>query len=251
VNPKTAFRWSAGTFTDLGLIDGFSTVAVDVNEAGDVSISTGVLFPGFYARIWTDSKLVNVGPIPSGLSSDAGRLGNGGTLLTGGIVQQSPLVTQAFAYNFHESRFDELPRLPDATGGGGRAIADNGTIIGDCSYPGGSPRRACLWVNFKPFDVTTLIDAGPGFLAKEGRGITHNDVLLSNGDTTTQSSVSFVLQPVWPVPGDTNCDELVDVEDLIRVILDWGACEGCLGDVTANGVVDVDDFIEVILNWAP
>ena len=35
-------------------------------------------------------------------------------------------------------------------------------------------------------------------------------------------------------PGDTNGDGVVDVEDLLQVILDWGACPGpptdCAGD---------------------
>ncbi len=53
-------------------------------------------------------------------------------------------------------------------------------------------------------------------------------------------------------PGDVNHDGLVDVDDLIAVILSWGACANCgecPPDVNGTCVVDVDDLILVILNW--
>jgi hypothetical protein len=53
--------------------------------------------------------------------------------------------------------------------------------------------------------------------------------------------------------GDVNCDGAVDVDDLIEVILAWGACPSppiiCPADVDGSGVVDVDDLIAVVLNW--
>jgi hypothetical protein len=55
------------------------------------------------------------------------------------------------------------------------------------------------------------------------------------------------------IPGDVNGDDLVDVDDLVRVILAWGACAAppmpCPADMNPNGEVDVDDLIAVILNW--
>jgi hypothetical protein len=56
------------------------------------------------------------------------------------------------------------------------------------------------------------------------------------------------------VPGDVNGDGVVDVDDLIAVILGWGACAdcpppNCPADVNDDCAVDVDDLIAVILNW--
>jgi YVTN family beta-propeller protein len=57
-----------------------------------------------------------------------------------------------------------------------------------------------------------------------------------------------------PVPGDVTGDGVVDVDDLVQVILDWGLCDpppaGCPSDVDGNGSVDVDDLVTVILNWS-
>ncbi len=55
------------------------------------------------------------------------------------------------------------------------------------------------------------------------------------------------------LPGDTNGDGVVNVDDLVAVILGWGACPTppgrCPGDVNHDGGVNVDDLTVVILNW--
>ena len=51
---------------------------------------------------------------------------------------------------------------------------------------------------------------------------------------------------------DVNIDGSVNVDDLVSVILAWGACgslETCLADINLDGTVDVDDLIAVILAW--
>jgi hypothetical protein len=52
-------------------------------------------------------------------------------------------------------------------------------------------------------------------------------------------------------PGGGN--SVVDVDDLVRVILSWGACPPtpgcCPGNANGDAVVDVDDLVEVILGW--
>jgi hypothetical protein len=51
---------------------------------------------------------------------------------------------------------------------------------------------------------------------------------------------------------DTNGDGMVDVDDLVNVILDWGtATAPNNGDVDGNGLVDVDDLLMVIVSWGP
>jgi hypothetical protein len=59
--------------------------------------------------------------------------------------------------------------------------------------------------------------------------------------------------------GDANHDGVIDVDDLIAVILNWGSCPGsvagCFGDVhttpCGNTSVDSDDLVMVILGWGP
>jgi hypothetical protein len=69
--------------------------------------------------------------------------------------------------------------------------------------------------------------------------------------TVGLDNARITTEPVQ-IPGDTDGNGIVDVDDLLAVINDWGACdkgEPCLGDVTEDGVVDVDDLLTVINNW--
>lgn len=50
-------------------------------------------------------------------------------------------------------------------------------------------------------------------------------------------------------PADLSGDGMVDVQDLVEVILNFGFCEGCAADLDGNGEVDVPDLIQIILNW--
>jgi hypothetical protein len=60
-----------------------------------------------------------------------------------------------------------------------------------------------------------------------------------------------------PMQGDINGDGHVDVDDLVAVILAWGACPAppttCPADIAphpaGDGFVNVDDLVMIILNW--
>jgi hypothetical protein len=56
-----------------------------------------------------------------------------------------------------------------------------------------------------------------------------------------------------PHPGDTNNDGQTNADDLVNVVLQWGACPAppafCPADLDGSGMVDADDLITVVLNW--
>ncbi|MHC5001883.1 MAG: hypothetical protein ACYTJ0_02055 [Planctomycetota bacterium] len=58
--------------------------------------------------------------------------------------------------------------------------------------------------------------------------------------------------PPPPCPADVDGTGVVDVDDLVAVILDWGT-DGSAhnSDVDGSGTVDVDDIVVVILTWGP
>ncbi len=51
-----------------------------------------------------------------------------------------------------------------------------------------------------------------------------------------------------PCEGDATGNGVVDVEDLLAVLSDWGQAEG-IGDINGDGFVDVADLLLVIANW--
>jgi hypothetical protein len=51
---------------------------------------------------------------------------------------------------------------------------------------------------------------------------------------------------------DITGDQSVNVDDLLAIINNWGACPGCAADVSpagGNDIVDVDDLLMIINAW--
>lgn len=61
------------------------------------------------------------------------------------------------------------------------------------------------------------------------------------------------ISDVMPrLPGDVTLDGLVNIDDLVSVIMAWGASTpgGPPADFDLNGVVDIDDLVMVITHWS-
>ncbi len=67
--------------------------------------------------------------------------------------------------------------------------------------------------------------------------------------TEADKHLVYVLTPVPRKAGDTNCDEQVNVRDLLNVINGWGPCAGCPSDLNSDQVVNIDDLMLVIEHW--
>lgn len=78
-----------------------------------------------------------------------------------------------------------------------------------------------------------------------GLAISESGVILAQ----TQLSNCAVLVPLMPVEGDTDCDQEINIDDLLNVINHWGPCAGCIGELTGDGLIGLPDLLEVILNW--
>jgi hypothetical protein len=63
-------------------------------------------------------------------------------------------------------------------------------------------------------------------------------------------SYAVILTPRPRKPGDTDCDDLVNINDLLNVIGAWGdAGPGLYEDLNGDKVIDFQDIIAVLLNW--
>ncbi len=65
----------------------------------------------------------------------------------------------------------------------------------------------------------------------------------------------ILTPPTAEIPGDADGDGRVDVNDLLIVLANWGACPGscppaCLGDVDHDCMVGVLDMLLVLGNWS-
>jgi hypothetical protein len=51
-------------------------------------------------------------------------------------------------------------------------------------------------------------------------------------------------------PGDATGDGLVNTDDILAVLSQWGPCEGCGADLNGDGTVGVDDILIIIEHWS-
>ena len=51
--------------------------------------------------------------------------------------------------------------------------------------------------------------------------------------------------------GDRNCDDVVNVADLLIVLGEWGPCPDCPADLNGNETVNVEDLLTVLALWGP
>jgi hypothetical protein len=97
--------------------------------------------------------------------------------------------------------------------------------------------------------------------AAPGMHEAHVSITVSDEDLPGATGATLDLALVVTINGHAACeadisgDGMVNVDDLIAVILGWGACPmpptGCAADVSGDGMVDADDLVAVILAWGP
>jgi hypothetical protein len=61
--------------------------------------------------------------------------------------------------------------------------------------------------------------------------------------------LAIILTPNPGLPGDFNCDQVVDVDDLLGVIKSWGITGGGPADFNGDQTVSLPDLLIVIDNW--
>jgi hypothetical protein len=60
----------------------------------------------------------------------------------------------------------------------------------------------------------------------------------------------MLLTPRPRQPGDTDCDDLVSINDLLNIIAAWGDTgPGLPGDLNGDQVINFQDIVEVLINW--
>jgi uncharacterized membrane protein len=251
VFPKTAFMWSLQNgFTDLGVMDGPNSGALDIAEDGTVVGYTGgdSFTIGTRAFIHCqDAGTTVVITLPGALNSAARAIGSVAHIAMTGQMQVSPPITHGFIYDHEHQGFVPLGFLPGF---------DDTTFVEDVSASGiavgfgrpvPGPDRGFVWQAGVLRNLDELLPANESITLRRGNAVAPNGRIVARGSDAGHDVV-MVLDPIV-VTGDAQPDCTVDVDDLISVILEWNETESP-ADVTGDGAVDVEDLILVIESWA-
>jgi probable HAF family extracellular repeat protein len=255
-----AFRWENGMMQDISVdLLGPASRALDINDNGAITGWMGLnglpgATPNFepHAFIWRDGKVIDLGLMPGSVGTEGWGINKKGQVCgIAWFLDDNPAGFVRRGFLWDDGVFTDLGTLPSQREVFPRAITDDGTIVGF-------------------MQVSPLVGGGLGFVWKNGvlrniddlaRGIASVSLCLdinNAGEIAANGSIPVPNDPairvgvrLRPVPreaGDTNCDQVVDVDDLVTVILFWNQ-SGVDADVDGSGVVDLSDLMLVLVNW--
>lgn len=95
------------------------------------------------------------------------------------------------------------------------------------------------------YSIAAVADNAPTVYVRWGMGTTDGSVTY--GGWNIDDVQILAITP--PCPADVNNDNLVNTDDLITVITQWGPCSGCLADLNFTNSVNTDDLVAVITQW--
>ncbi|MCI0631087.1 MAG: DUF3466 family protein [Phycisphaerales bacterium] len=249
VNPQTAFVYDtkSAAFTDLGLINGFSTGAADINEVGSVT-GTMAVDSVAHAFLWEGGEILDLGTL-AGLETVPSALNNSNEVVGGSRVPNDAPPPSGFSHAFiwTEGRMVDLGTLPDHVASSANAISDLGIIVGlSLLIPG--QNTAVLWINGEIFDLNELANtAGTVSLHVAGKINSAGQVACS-GQDIRGDLVGVLLNQVSRSIADLDGNCVVDFDDVLLLISEWHEPDS-VADLNQDGTVDVPDLILLITEW--
>jgi uncharacterized membrane protein len=249
-NTRRAFRWSeADGITDIGLVEGYSTEGSDINDHGDMTLSTGVAGEGYYGYLWENGRVTNLGPIPGGFASHPSAINARQQIIASVVVQFVPeFVVRAGVYD--HGHWIELPPLPGQAISAPIGITDGGLVTGASKITSESQLwRAVVWIDGEPVDLNSITSPPGSIYLQFGGPVGGNGFMVANAIGNGGNPTCTLLSPMGSNSGDTDCNGLVDIDDFLNLINSWGACLGCSADMNADQTINIDDLLILINHW--
>jgi uncharacterized membrane protein len=245
VNPLNAFVWEAGKYTDIGVLNGPNSSALDIGEDGTVVGWTGAGLGtvGTHPFIWRSSNVDVLALAPGSLGSAAVAIAEDGRLAIQARMQLTPVIRRSFVHS--SGGYIDVGVLPGFTHTFPGDI-HGGALLGRCQIDVPNQWRAIIWFNGVLEDMNRLMTTGTTTAIRNGIEICANGDVLANGDDGDLVAVILERRGINDGDIDKNCR--TDAEDLISVILEWGNMNSA-ADADGDGDVDLDDLFVVIENW--
>jgi uncharacterized membrane protein len=238
-----------GEVTDLGVMNGPRSEATDITENNIVVGWTGggLLVTGTQGFLWHDGQLTIMDAIPDGLSSAARAANDAKQVLLWGHLDPQP-ATRTRSFLWERGRMTDIGVLPGFDSTSARSINSSSVVIGSCTNLGLNGERF-VWHAGAMHILANLIFNTEDLNNFVPVRINDRGEIIASARTNTGTRVAVVLAPVAHAPGDTDCDQVINIDDLLHVINSWGPCENCPADLTGEGIVNIHDLIMVIENW--
>lgn len=252
--PLRAFWWQNGTMSQINVTLGPASVADDINDTNQVCGWMGIHpVPTFGATpfVWQAGKTTPL-PLPAyalNASGEATALNDLGDACGYFFVGADPWIRRACAWI--SGQFVDLGVFPGQVISYALDINDAREIVGYCQPSFQGPLTAFIWRNGVMTNLNTITQPGSPFM-RVAHAINNTGQITGEG-IGPENLVALLLTPAPPAhAGDTNCDNHVNVDDLLSVILSWnpqGPVGGNPADLNRDNRINVDDLLAVLLHW--
>lgn len=242
-----AFLWQAGVMRDLGTLGGTDSIALAINQSGQVAgvsllntatnAETGL--PASHPFLWANGAMKDLGTL-------GGTLGEPATLNDSGqVVGNSTLpgdqTTRPFLWDGHK-----MIDLGTLGGDNGSAIQINnaGQVVGQADLPGSQVHHAFFWQNGKMTDIGTV----EGDSCSTALGLNSQGQSVGDSSGTAAGNCAGPGHAyLWQAPGPA-----VDVTTLFPALGSGlhpagACCINDLGEILATGPLPNGDHHAMIL----
>ena len=258
--PQLACRWIDGNIEILPLPVGPESEANDINHSGQIVGWMGVApvaqFPA-EAFLWDNGITTPLGKPHGATNSTANAISSSG-IICGYFTQADPQGPGGYARKalaWIDGKMIPLGVLPGYVQSLAFDVNDSGEIVGYCSKPPSGASIAFIWRDGHMKALGDLL--APGYSNHQvwyAYGINSQGQITAAVKLPQMSERAALLTPIPPRSGDTNCDWLVNVNDLLNIINAWGPAAAKTPfqgspDLNDDGTVNVNDLLAVINDW--
>ena len=252
-----AFLWKDSQLNLLDMPLGPYSVANDISDSGSICGWMGEAPLTSHAFLWHEGVVTDLGVIAGGQSAQARGISKNGRYVCGGGVlpmgEGGPLTIHAFLWS--EGTMTDLGTLPSQPRSLAYAVNDSGIVVG-ASYNEDLVGHAFVGRNGVMYRLSDLVyPPQPTLTIRQATAI-NNAGQIAGQAGIPGGNAAIRLTPIPPTSGDCNCDQRVNVNDLLNVIYAWNTpgtpnAQGGSADLNQDKTVNVDDLWIVLNNWAP
>ena len=255
-----AYRWVDSSMIDLDIPFGPSNEAKDINDRGQIVGWMGVAPIAHFAAEafrWENGKTTPLGKPHGASSSTANAISNSG-IICGYCIYPNPEGPGGNARRARawiDGKMIDLGVLSGYVQSLAFDVNNARDIVGYCSKPPSGASIAFIWRDGHMKALADLLAPGDAnYQVWLAYGINSQGQITAAVKLPQMSERAALLTPIPPRSGDTNCDWLVNVNDLLNVINAWGPAAAktpfqSSPDLNDDGTVNVNDLLAVINDW--
>jgi probable HAF family extracellular repeat protein len=194
--------------------------------------------------------------LPGALAASAKALSPDGTQVCGNAYFSDPAADRR-GFLWQDGIVQEIGILPhhDHTRSTAEDVNDSGVVIG-LSSNSALVGKGYVWRNGVMAELNDLIPPGINLDITFVSAINNAGQIACRGRVFDDNGIPnwFVgvrLTPIASPPGDCDCNGVVNIDDLLAVINQWGpTIPTTSADFNDDGIVSVDDLMEVLRRWS-